>query len=99
MIPKDVLLPEKMEKLMLDMMRTDEYLSQNPGTDSLNLKRTDFYQKVLKVNNTSKEAFKKSFNFYQGRPDLLKVILDSMHSQATILPPSKQNNSLRKKVK
>ena len=84
-IPDAILPPEKMEKLLMDMLRAEEFLNQrqpdSATVDSFN--RIKLYQSVLTLHKTTKEDFKKSFTFYEAHPDLLKTVLDSMHSIAT----------------
>lgn len=72
-----------MRKLMWDLMRADAYVSdfimkdstRNPKTESVIL-----YEQVFNIHSTTEENFKKSLAFYQSRPDLLKVITDSLRS-------------------
>lgn len=83
--PEGIMPPEKMEQLLLDLLHADEYINQHGHSDSTgNLeKRAKLYQKVFQLHKTSKDEFKKNFTFYQNRPDLLKLVLDSMHSTAS----------------
>ena len=94
-IPEAILPPDKMEKLLMDMLRAEEFLNQIQP-DSLTLdsfNRIKLYQSVLTLHKTTKENFKKSFTFYEAHPDLLKTVLDSMHSEVvrvdsqTKMPP------------
>jgi hypothetical protein len=98
-VPNDIMSPATMEKVLLDMMRTDEYLAQNSNNDSLRLIRTKLYQQVLQINHTSKEHFQRSFNFYQSRPDLFKIILDSMHNHQMMPPITERIDTLRNNIK
>lgn len=88
-VPDDILPPAKMENLLLDLLRVDEFLNQKKSdttiaSDSFN--RTNLYHSVFIFHKTSKKNFKKSFAFYESHPDLLKIILDSMHSGANKRP-------------
>jgi hypothetical protein len=81
-VPDSILPPHKMEKLLLDMLRAEEFFNlkqrDSVARDSFNL--TTLYQSVLAIHKTNKENFKKSFTFYEKHPDLLKPVLDSIHS-------------------
>src|SRR5690606_39128821 len=41
-----------------------------------------YYQKVFQLHGISHEEFLKSYDFYLGRPDILKVMFDSISAQA-----------------
>ena len=99
-VPKDILPPEKMEKVMLDMVWADELLNRQAYSDSVAktlLGRISLYQSVFTAHKIKKEQFQKSLNFYQNRPDLLKIVLDSMQSEAKRIE-EKRNDSLTLKV-
>jgi hypothetical protein len=85
-----------MEILLLDMLRTDEYLNLYVAHDSLNLRRKNFYQKVLQIHKVSKQDFQKSFAFYQAHPTMLRVILDSLHGTLKPEVVKKTNDSLKR---
>lgn len=83
-IPDDILPPEKMQEVLWDMIRADEFLvsyvikdtSVNRKAESLNL-----YQKVFDVHDISKTAFEKSFKYYQLHPETLQPIMDSLNAR------------------
>lgn len=86
-IPSDVIAQPQMEKILWDMIQSDQYVSTYIMTkeDSLpdkNEKAIIFYQKVFDLHGISKEEFSKSYQFYLGRPDLLKVMFDSISARA-----------------
>lgn len=81
-IPPDVLPPDKMELVLWDLMRADQYLgtyvfnrdtSLNRLTESLK-----YYQRIFTLHQVTKEQFDKSFTFYRARPILFKAIMDSI---------------------
>ena len=72
-----------MRKIMWDLMRADAYVSDFLMKDSTRDKKTEsakLYEKIFDIHATSQEAFKKSLVFYQNRPDLFKVISDSLRA-------------------
>lgn len=81
-IPTDVLPPAKMEKVLWDLMRADQFLADYVLNKDLTLNKdsqsVNLYQQIFSIHKVSKEKFKKSFDFYQLHPDLLKVIMDSL---------------------
>ena len=82
-IPKDVIPQNQMRKIMWDLMRADAYVSDFIMKDSTRDKKTEsakLYEKIFDIHATSQEAFKKSLVFYQNRPDLFKVISDSLRA-------------------
>ena len=82
-VPKDIIPQNQMRKIMWDLMRADAYVSDFVMKDSTRDKKTEsakLYEKIFDIHATSQEAFKKSLVFYQNRPDLFKVISDSLRA-------------------
>jgi hypothetical protein len=82
-IPKEILPQNEMRKVMWDMMRADAYVTDFVMKDSTRDQKKEsaiLYEKVFRIHSTTQEAFKKSLSFYQSRPDLFKVISDSLRS-------------------
>lgn len=80
-IPSGVLSQEQMRRIMWDLIRTDIYVSDFLSKDSTinrDESRLKLYQQVYGLHKTDRKTFKKSLAFYQSRPDLLKVITDSL---------------------
>lgn len=80
-IPKDVIPQNQMRKIMWDLMRADAYVTDFIMKDSTRDKKAEsakLYEKIFDIHSTTRETFKKSLAFYQGRPDLFKVISDSL---------------------
>ena len=72
-----------MRKLMWDLMRADAYVSDFVMKDSTRNQKAEsakLYEQVFTIHSTTEDIFKKSLAFYQNRPDLLKVITDSLRS-------------------
>lgn len=80
-IPKDVIPQNEMRLIMWDLMRADAYVNDFVMKDSTLDKKTEsakLYEKIFVIHATTQEIFKKSLAFYQSRPDLFKVISDSL---------------------
>ena len=83
-LPKDVFTPEKMEAVLYDILRADDLVEFSSLKDSAYRqlsKRTALYDSVFQLHSINKDDYEKSMDFYESRPDLLKVILDSLHSR------------------
>ena len=80
-VPKDVIPQNQMRNIMWDLMRADAYVTDFIMKDSTCDKKVEsikLYEKIFSIHSTTRETFKKSLAFYQSRPDLLKVINDSL---------------------
>lgn len=87
-IPEGIIAQSKMEKILWDMVQADRYVSSfimTQPTDSPSVKKEKaalFYEKVFALNKISKDEFVKSYKFYLGRPDMTKVMFDSIAFRA-----------------
>lgn len=83
-VPSTVLPPKEMGAVLYDVVRADEMVDFFSVMDStyrtLN-KRTNLYDTIFQLHAINKETFKKSLEFYEGRPDLLKSIFDSLQKR------------------
>jgi hypothetical protein len=90
-VPADVLPKDKMQAVLWDMMRADQFLTDfvlNKDT-SLNkeTESTKFYQQVFSIHKISKEDFQRSFTFYRSHPQMMKDLMDSV-GRRSVNPPS-----------
>lgn len=85
-IPGNVLPQKKMQTVLWDMMRADQFLADYVLNKDTSLKRKTesikLYQQILAINGVTKEKFERSFTFYKSNPVLLKVIMDSIVNAA-----------------
>ena len=80
-IPKGILSQNEMRKVMWDLMRADAYVADFIMKDSTCNEKAEsaiLYEKVFSIHATTEEAFRKSLSFYESRPDLLKIVMDSL---------------------
>jgi len=85
-IPKDVLPPEKMQAVLWDMIRADEFLVSYVLRDtSFNRKDESIkmYETVFKLHDITKSTFEKSFKYYHQHPKILKPIMDTLQAWNT----------------
>ena len=84
-IPKGVLPPDKMEKVLYDVLLAEGYAESYLYADSSMTKEAWMNKemdKVLAIHKVSQETFMKSYDFYKDRPDMLKVIADTMNAKS-----------------
>jgi hypothetical protein len=83
-VPSDLLQPKEMEEVLMDMVVVDSYSDAVIGLNSRD-KKTEWFSteadKVLAIRKISKDKFLKSYDFYKGRPDLFKVIIDTLQNR------------------
>jgi hypothetical protein len=81
-IPSDVIGKEEMEKILWDMMLADQYSANYLVKDSarvnVKMETLKLYEEVFRLHKVSREEFRKSFQFYQGRPDITRTMFDSL---------------------
>lgn len=85
-MPKDVLPLDSMKVIMWDMMQADELASQSTLKDTahkLAYHAIGLYKEALASHHVTKEQFYKSYNYYLGRPDLNKILTDSLVNFST----------------
>ncbi len=79
-LPPDVFPVNKMKMIVWDMevadqTASDKFLIQK---DSQRMEATSLYQQVFVKYKIDKKAFYKSFSYYESRPEILKVLFDSV---------------------
>lgn len=83
-VPKDVLEPRKMERVMTDILMAESFSESYLLLDTTK-KRDEWFtgelNKVLAINNITQDQFRKSMDFYKSRPDIFKVIIDSINAK------------------
>ncbi len=86
-IPSDIMQQQQMQDLVWDVMVAEEYAKDLAVTDTVknkNLKqeRSIAYQQVFDLHHTTREDFKRSFDYYASHPDLSKVLFDTLSKRA-----------------
>lgn len=81
-VPSGVVAPKKMQAILWDMMRADQFLADYVLNKDTSLNKTTeslkYYQQIFALHKISKEQFQHSFSFYKTHPILLKTIMDSI---------------------
>lgn len=82
-VPKGILPKEKMEDVMWDMLRADEFVKEYMLARDSSLRDTAeyirMYERVFRLNKTNREQYAGSFEYYRNHPTLMKEILDSLN--------------------
>ena len=68
------------------MIQADQFSKQFLVRDSLKKNNLNFetmklYNEVFQIHHISKDEFQKSYQFYISRPDILKIVFDSLSAQ------------------
>ena len=75
-----------MEVVLWDIIQAERfsalYLLKDSAKRNVQLEKFKLYDQVFSLHKVSKEDFIRSYKFYLGRPDLAKVIVDSMAAKA-----------------
>ncbi|HVW62477.1 MAG TPA: DUF4296 domain-containing protein [Puia sp.] len=81
-IPSGVIGKEEMEKILWDMMLADQYAANYIIKDSarvnVKMETLKLYEEVFRLHKVSRDEFRKSYQFYQDRPDITRVMFDSL---------------------
>jgi hypothetical protein len=87
-IPKEIIPPDSMQRIMMDVILADQYATAYVNKDSLKHDKVkanqDLLETVFKIHHVSKANFQESLQFYESRPDLNKKIFDSLAAYANI---------------
>lgn len=103
-IPSDVLDRDEMQAVMWDMIQADRYAAMFFPSDSTRKKdikneTLKLYDQVFQIHNITQEEFVKSYKFYLSRPDISKVIFDSISSQANRKREEDANQRMKEQQK
>ncbi len=70
-----------MKTIMWDIETADVWFNQIPLTDSVHKTRQmniQLYEQVFASHNITKKQFYNSYQYYQTRPDKMKILMDSV---------------------
>jgi hypothetical protein len=85
-VPDNVLTPEKFEAVFKDIIIADALNTERSFKDTavkIPNENASYFLKVYEMHGVTKNQFMVSYNYYLSRPDLLKVITDSVSAQLT----------------
>ncbi len=93
-IPEGVLSSKKMQAVLTDILIADVLNNERILKDTslkLPAENASYFLRIFQLHNTTRNEFSRSYNFYLKRPDLLKVITDSVSADI-----SRRNQNLTK---
>jgi Domain of unknown function (DUF4296) len=100
-VPDGVLPPPKMQQVMQDMMKADQFLSDyvlnKDSTKDKDRESIQLYNRVFTLHNITKEDFAKSFAFYKAHPVQLQALMDSISKQKLAIPSVAADSDTTKK--
>jgi hypothetical protein len=80
-LPDGIIPQQQMRLIIWDLIRADEYINNfvaQSNKADLKTERLILYEQIFKLHHVNQQQFRKSLAFYQSRPDLFKVIADSL---------------------
>lgn len=90
-LPGNVLPREKMQAILWDMMRADQFLNSYVfSKDTAANKRKEeeiIYARILSIHKITWEEFKTSYYWYAQHPGILKPVMDSIAAPPKGAPP------------
>lgn len=84
-VPKGILAPDEMKKVVYDILKADEYVNNFIMKDTsvnIKMKRSIIYEQVFTLHNTNRKEFYTSYKYYQQHPDIQKALFDSLLATA-----------------
>ena len=85
-----ILPQKKMQAVLWDMMRADQFLANFLLNKDSSLDKTSehikLYNKIFDIHHITKDQFSESFSYYKTHPDLFKLIMDSLSQAKTEAP-------------
>jgi hypothetical protein len=89
-IPAGIIPQKKMQAILWDMMRADQFLAdfvlRKDSSLDKKTESTKLYGQVFSIHHISQEQFGKSFSFYKTHPALFKMIMDSLSMPTASAP-------------
>lgn len=87
----------EMQEVMWDMVRAGEFLNgfiiyKDTATDGV-AESQKWYKKVYELHGITEEKFRRSYTYYEKRPEIMKVILDSLTRKPVYSRPKEPDTS------
>lgn len=90
-VPPGVLPPPKMQAVLWDLMRADQFLGDYVLNKDTSLNKVNeslrYYRQIFALHKISKEEFEKSFTWYQQHPQQFRALMDSIAAPPKEAPP------------
>jgi hypothetical protein len=83
--PGDIISKEKMEAVLWDIVQAERFTATYLTKDSsknIQLENFKLYDQIFSIHQVKKDEFIKSYEFYLSRPDIARVLFDSLAARA-----------------
>jgi hypothetical protein len=84
-VPGNVIARDSMAKILWDIIQADQfstyYLTKDSSKD-LKKETMKLYGTIFQLHHVSRDEFQKSLQFYYSRPDISKIMFDSLSARA-----------------
>lgn len=98
--PRSIIQQDKMESVLWDMMRADQflltYVLSKDTTKKKEAESKKLYSQIFQIHAISEQQFSESFSWYKAHPVLLAAMMDSISKKTTGLAdplPAPINNA------
>jgi len=81
-IPADIIQPDKMKKVIWDMVRAEQIVFNDTLFKTPSAKKnktTELYQQVFSIYKIDRNSFYNSYKYYEEHPDLNRLLMDSVN--------------------
>ncbi|HWR32747.1 MAG TPA: DUF4296 domain-containing protein [Chitinophagaceae bacterium] len=96
-LPAGILSQKKMQTIMWDMMRADQFLADYVFNKDTSINKTGeslkYYQQVFTIHQITEKDFQKSFYYYRLHPGQFKSIMDSLSQVPEEAPTPVMNHA------
>ncbi|MDE1190750.1 MAG: DUF4296 domain-containing protein [Arachidicoccus sp.] len=82
-VPKGILQLDKMRKVLWEMAIADQIIASDTSAlvrQHLKDSTTFLYQRILKDNKINEADYKKSLIYYQSKPELMRLLIDTTYN-------------------
>jgi hypothetical protein len=90
-VPASVLPLDSMKIVMFDFLVADQWNNTRMATDTTFIRAKNnlkSYQQVLAIHHITKTVFDSSLSYYEQRPDMFKILIDSVNTYGSRLRDS-----------
>ena len=81
-IPKGILSKQKMQVVLWDIIQAERfsalYLLKDSASNNSQIEKFKLYDQIFYIHKVSRDDFVKSYKYYLSRPDIAKIIFDSI---------------------
>jgi hypothetical protein len=80
-VPKEIIQPEQMQKVLYDMHLVDGYISTIPVQDSAKRVAAAYYKGIYKKFGIDSVSYSKSMDFYYANPELMNAMYVKLETE------------------